>query len=224
MNAATIDGLVYVLLAGAAMGIAGHGDGARWLRLSVLYGSLLLLEPLLIRAFGTTVGQRVLALRVTPLSEQSRLSFPRLVLRYWMKLVLGAVSLFYILFSGRRQALHDRVFRTLVWHVPSGAAVPPAGSWLEQAPSPELPSGRRRFAAFLGWSMVAQVAFLVAAGFVVAALGELLGSGEQALNSPVTEFVVTLGAASVEFWLLGRAVSGRLPGARRQMDAEVAAR
>jgi len=48
---------------------------------------------------------------------------PRLVLRYWTKLVLGSFSFAYIAFSGRRQALHDRLFGTLVSHVPAGVAL-----------------------------------------------------------------------------------------------------
>jgi hypothetical protein len=71
-------------------------------------------------------------------------------------------------FSGRRQALHDRWFGTLVWHVPAGEEVSLAG-WREPFPDTALPAPWRRFAAFLGWSLIGQVVYAIV--FLAAVVG-----------------------------------------------------
>lgn len=182
--------------------------------MACIFAPPFLLEPLLIRFTGATLGQRWLDLRTAPFAPGARLTLPRLTLRYWLKLLLGGASLAYVVFSGSRQALHDRLFGTLVWHAPAGAEIPVAGTWHEPPPDPALPAASRRFAAFIAWSLVAQTVFvfLFAAVFyaVFPAAGERLPVG--------AEFAINAGAIALELWLLFRAVNGRLPGARRRAE------
>ena len=123
INATTLDLLVCVGIMGAAQAVPGDGAPLRALRVACIWAPVFLLDPLLIRFTGATLGQRWLDLRTAPLTLGARLTLPRLVLRYWIKLLLGFVSLAYVVFSGSRQALHDRIFDTLVWHAPADAGV-----------------------------------------------------------------------------------------------------
>jgi uncharacterized RDD family membrane protein YckC len=211
VNAATLDFLVCVAAMLGALLIAGDSVAARSIRIALVFLPSLLLEPILIRSTGATVGQRLLGLRVTPAPPAlpgARLGFPKLLARYWTKLALGSLSLAYVVFSGRRQALHDRWFGTLVWHVPAGEEASRAG-WREPLPDIALPAPWRRFAAFLGWSLLGQVVYAIV--FVAAVAGS-----DAPVPSPYTELTFTAGALVLESWLLHRGANGRLPGARRR--------
>jgi uncharacterized RDD family membrane protein YckC len=212
INATTLDGIVCIAIIGAAQVIPGDGAPLRALRVACIWAPVFLLDPLLIRFTGATFGQRWLDLRTAPLGVGARLTLPRLVLRYWIKLLLGFVSLAYVVFSGRRQALHDRVFGTLVWHAPADAALPVQGSWQPPLPDPALPPPWVRFPVFIAWSLVAQTAFTLT--FVVGAYSLFPTTGERL---PVeVEFALNVSSVALELWLLSRAVNGRLPGARRR--------
>jgi uncharacterized RDD family membrane protein YckC len=117
------------------------------------------------------------------------------------------VSLTYVMFSHRRQALHDRAFGTLVWHVPLGADLPT--EWMESAPDPTLPAAWRRFVAFLAWSVVGQIAVAFALG-----LGLALFAVDP--ESAIVEPLFGACAITMECWLLTRAARGGLLGARRR--------
>ena len=138
INTATLDGIVFVVTAVAAKAVPGDGAPLRALRVACVWAPVFLLEPLLIRSTGATLGQRWLDLRPAPLAPGARLTLPRLTLRYWLKLLLGGASLAYVVFSGSRQALHDRLFGTLVWHAPADAEIPPAGRGRSRRPIPHF--------------------------------------------------------------------------------------
>ncbi len=212
VNATTLDFLVCVAIMGAAQAVPGYGSSIQALRVACIWAPVFLPEPLLIRFTGATLGQRSLDLRTAPLALGARLTLPRLTLRYWLKLLLGGASLAYVVFSGSRQALHDRLFGTLVWHAPAGAAIPPAGTWHEPPPDPALPAAWRRFAAFVAWSLVAQTVFVFLFAAVFYSVFPTAGEDLPV----VAEFTFNAGSIALELWLLYRAVNGRLLGARRR--------
>ena len=212
LNASTLDFLVCVAMAAAAQAVPGDGAPLQVLRVACIFAPPFLLEPLLIRLTGATLGQRWLELRTAPFAVGARLTLPRLTLRYWLKLLLGGASLAYVVFSGSRQALHDRLFGTLVWHAPAGRTIPAAGTWQQPQPDPALPPPWRRFAVFIAWSFAAQLSYAVL--FVMALEGVAPSAAE---NPPLlVDAAANLSAAGLELWLLARAASGRLLGARRR--------
>lgn len=211
INAATIDSAVIVLAGFAVPQVLETaiplGDQ---LPLVWFFGTLLLLEPGLIRTTGSTVGQALLGLRVLPTRPDRRPSFVRLTLRYWCKLVLGSLSLFYILFSHQRLAIHDRLFGTAVVRMPHGSAVPVLGALPTPEVDPNLPSAPRRFVAFFVWSIVAQFAIAV---IEVAAHGAVYDSDR---THPLEEATFYLGSLIALVATAHLGAAGRLPGARRR--------
>jgi uncharacterized RDD family membrane protein YckC len=214
VNAAMIDALVCLALVGLASVLPGGGGFAQTTRLAFVWLPILLLEPLLLRFTGSTVGQHLLSLRVVSLRGDA-LSFTRALVRYWTKLLLGFASLAYLMFSPRGQALHDRWFGTLVWHAQAGAAVPSPSSWTPPAPDPTLPPAWRRFAAFVLWSVAAQIGL----GFTLAVGFALVSETERGASGAGAEFLVNAAVVVAELWLLHRAAHGRLWGARRGASA-----
>jgi uncharacterized RDD family membrane protein YckC len=213
VNAATIDLLVIVALGWALPTAIPDGvPAARGIRFALFWGVPLLLEPALIRAFGRTVGQAALALRVVPVGRP-KAGFARLTLRYWTKLALGWISLFYILFAHRRQAIHDRLFGTAVVHVQSAEeTVDPAALVLADPSDPLLPSARRRFVAFVAWAFAAWLALIIGVGVILFA-GDFQ-TGSRATTA--AELVANVVLAAVTLGIAHLGADGRLPGARRR--------
>ncbi|HLL76805.1 MAG TPA: RDD family protein [Pyrinomonadaceae bacterium] len=82
-----------------------------------------------------TVGKRVLGIRVTDL-DGNRISFGRATGRYFGKILSGmicAVGFIMVLFTERKQGLHDMMAGTLVLQ---GAGTPGGGVTLNQPPPP----------------------------------------------------------------------------------------
>lgn len=82
-----------------------------------------------------TVGKRVLGIRVTDL-DGNRINFGRATGRYFGKMISGlicAVGFIMVLFTERKQGLHDQMASTLVL---MGAASGPGGVTLNQPPPP----------------------------------------------------------------------------------------
>jgi uncharacterized RDD family membrane protein YckC len=220
VNATTIDLLVWVALGwGAPHALPDGVPGVRALRAALFWGTPFFLEPILLRFAGQTIGQACLGLRVVAVDGRA-LGFVRLTLRYWTKLALGSLSLFYILFTHRRQALHDRAFGTAVLRVPRGAELGGGESAvaLERAPDPRLPSARRRFAVFLVWAALAELVLLI----VVAAGLDLLGWDPDAppAKGGGVELVANLASLAVVLAVAHLGAAGRLPGARRSGIAD----
>jgi uncharacterized RDD family membrane protein YckC len=216
INAATIDALVIVALAvGLPHAIPDAVPVAAAIRAALLFGVMLLLEPLLIRCFGRTVGQAALGLWVVPDTRGARLGFFRLALRYWTKLLLGMPSLFYIRFTHRKQALHDRAFGTAVLHVPRGAPAPQEAK-LAHPSDPTLPSAARRFVVFLGWWIVAELAFAVA----IIAVADAVAPEPAAY--PALEGIYNLVSLVLLLAMAHLGAAGRLLGARRIRIADAA--
>lgn len=83
------------------------------------------LEPVSIRTLGHTAGQGLVGLRVYSASG-SPPTFARLLVRHLVKVALLGLSVFYVPFTNRRQALHDALFGTIVASgtVPLGSLPP----------------------------------------------------------------------------------------------------
>lgn len=127
---------------------------------------LVLGEPLLICLTGATLGQHALGLRVLGPRPPR---FPMLVLRYWMKVVLGGISFAMALFDPQRRALHDLLV---------GAQVVCKGRQAGPGVFPRRRTVWRRYLVSLGWSLlggaVLALLAIVAVGVALGLLSELL--------------------------------------------------
>ncbi len=210
INAGTLDALLLLALFLVAPVALEHAP--TWLRAAAMYGPVLFLEPLLIRLFGRTVGQALLGLRVEPLRGSESIPFARLVLRYWLKVVLGLFSAVYLTFNRHRQTLHDDVCGTVV----VVAGVYPACPLPEGQLHPHLPSPGRRFAIFLLWycgitGTVVVVIHRVAA-LLRTHLGTVVFKGD--LFAQFVDLFISVTACCLFILLARSGVAGRLPGAR----------
>ena len=213
LNAATID-LLAMLAVGfgipQVLGLPGRGQ------IVFLYATFLLLEPALIRVSGSTIGQGVLGLRVVPTHSDRPLTLLRLTLRYWSKIALGGLSLFYILFSHQRLAVHDRLFRTAVLRVPRGEHAPSVAMIRSAEAIPGLPSAPRRFAAFIVWYLVSQIVLGLSLGLCSVAFDLAVYGHLSSEEGPVEAALGYLGSGLLLVITANLAADGRLPGARRQ--------
>ena len=110
-----IDGVLMVFLVVAVtVALEGQGKGLRILRLSLVFGALLIYEPLL-TSKAATVGQLVTGIRVRQLSDPgARISIGRAYLRSFVKVLLGWYSFLAMGFNKQRRAVHDFAARSVV--------------------------------------------------------------------------------------------------------------
>ena len=131
-------------------------------RAFLMYSPVLFLEPLLISLTGSTIGQRLVGITVVHQDGRSRLVLPLSFVRYFFKIILGSLSLAWMFFTRRHQAIHDRVVRTIVILSPQRIAQKPSFAAegvreLEQETSCRYPSVLRRFIFFLIWDCAAAI-------------------------------------------------------------------
>jgi uncharacterized RDD family membrane protein YckC len=104
--------LVVLLIIGTSVAEMLSPGVARWInRLMIL--TILLYEPLLVSAWGGTLGHRMLNLRVVG-GDGERLSFPLALARVLIKALLGLLSFAMMAVTRRHQALHDLMVRATV--------------------------------------------------------------------------------------------------------------
>ena len=63
-------------------------------------------EPICV-SFFCTLGQKITGIRVRRLGTLKKIPFPFAFVRYFLKILLGFISLFAIIFSKERRAIHD---------------------------------------------------------------------------------------------------------------------
>ncbi len=63
-------------------------------------------EPICV-SFFCTLGQKITGIRVRRLGTLKKIPFPFAFVRYFLKILLGLISLFAIIFSKERRAIHD---------------------------------------------------------------------------------------------------------------------
>ena len=91
---------------------------AKILRIGIGFGMLFLYEPIFTSRF-CTLGQKIMGIRVREIISLQKISIPKAYLRILIKIFLGLISFFSILFSKDKRAIHDFVVGSIVMsHVP----------------------------------------------------------------------------------------------------------
>ena len=187
---------------------------------AAMFAPPLFLEPLLISYLGFTLGQYLFGIRVVRIDGGGHCPLAPSFLRYLTKTVLGGVSVAYMLFSRKHQAIHDHVASTLV--VLSAAKIEKQPGFarhgeLEQDLGGEYiyPSPLRRFMLFLVWLMPASV--LLGMTIVCTALFVVPGYTVTTEKLPKAFEIAGNFAGSILFISMAVLASkGYLPGARRK--------
>lgn len=224
IKAAIIDGVVLlalmILSPLTVNALIGRDTAANAI---VMYIPPLLLEPFLISVLGFTLGQYIFGIEVIRVDTGGKCPLPASFLRYFVKTILGSLSLVYMLFSKRHQAIHDCIANTLV--VLSMKRIEQNHDFanygeieqnLEADISYSYPTALRRFILFIIWAVIA----LFILGLVAEISALLLVPGytlETEKMPKQIEVAVNLFYSIIFVGLAVLASKGYLPGARRKV-------
>ncbi|HUK55827.1 MAG TPA: RDD family protein [Nitrospiria bacterium] len=199
--------------------------GYSFLNIVALLGPVMLLEPFLISFRGATIGQSWFGMSVLYIKTRGRCPLPNSYLRYVTKMLLGGVSLVYMYFSHRHQAIHDHLAGTVVVFTDALAQYRATSGSLELPEREEdvqfiYPSIFRRFMVFLGWYVVAFALFIIVLSLTLL----IFDPACLRVHSKGDALCAAIGIAG-EFLLLilflqiaYMGAKGRLPGAKRHRE------
>lgn len=118
IKAMFIDNMVIIFLLYIATKIlSGYEHLPDWSRPMAFILIFLLYDPLFTSAFGGTIGHMMIGIRVKRQKDQTRnILFPLAVIRYFVKIVMGIVSLFMVNLQNNteKQAMHDYLVNSVV--------------------------------------------------------------------------------------------------------------
>lgn len=224
IKASIIDGVVllalfiiFPLLVGT---LIGRDTG---LSAIAMFTPPLLLEPLLISFLGFTLGQYMFGIQVVRLDTGGKCPLVASFARYFTKTILGCLSVAYMLFSKKHQAIHDHLAKTLVVlsHKkielnPEFASYGEFEQDLENDVTYTYPSVLRRFGFFCIWAVVILIVFAIVIDF--AALLLLPGFTLNTKKWPKELEVAANLLYSILFICIAVLASkGYLPGAKRKL-------
>ena len=102
-----IDGLlILALFIGLSYLFQQDSQMADSIRLVIFFGVFLCYEPICVSCFFT-LGQKITGIRVRRVGTLGKIPIPLAFVRYFLKIALGFASLFAIIFSEKRRAIHD---------------------------------------------------------------------------------------------------------------------
>jgi uncharacterized RDD family membrane protein YckC len=223
IKASIIDGVVLltlmVLSPLAISALVGGDTGANAI---IMYMPPVLLEPILISFLGFTLGQYIFGIQVIRVNTGGKCPLAASFLRYFAKTILGGLSMAYMLFSKKHQAIHDHLAKTLVVlsrnkieQNPEFVNYGETENILEADVTYYYPSALRRFLIFCIWAVVASLVFGILEE--IAALLFVHGYTLETKKIPKEVEVISIILYSVLFiWLADLATKGNLPGARRK--------
>ncbi len=132
-----------------------------------VHSRFLKLEPFLISFLGFTLGQYIFGIQVVRLGNRwEKCPLISSFARYFTKTILGSLSIAYMLFSKKHQAIHDHFAKTLVVlshkkieQNPEFAQYGEIEQDLENDVAFTYPSVARRFGFFCIWVVVMSIVF-----------------------------------------------------------------
>src|SRR6266545_5365440 len=181
IKASIIDGVVLLalfILSPLIIGtLTGNDTG---LSAIAMFTPPLLMEPILISFVGFTLGQYLFGIQVVRLDTGGKCPLAASFARYFTKTILGSLSIAYMLFSKKHQAIHDYLAKTLVVlshkkieRSPEFAKHGEIEQDLENDVTYTYPSVPKRFGFFCIWTVVISIVF----GIVVEGAALLLLPG-----------------------------------------------
>jgi uncharacterized RDD family membrane protein YckC len=192
------------------------------IKVFAMFAPVLLLEPILVAFSGATIGQHFFGMEVIRVNTRSKCPFHVAFLRYLAKAVLGSISLVYMLFSKKHQAIHDHLAKTVVLISQKKLEKNPEMAKYGETEQTLIadysyPSAIRRFILFIVWYIVSVVA--IGIFFEVGAI--LIFPDYTIESEKLPEFyenILSIVFAVVFITLAFFASKGFLPGARRKKN------
>lgn len=226
VKAGIIDGSIILALTLLLPVLADRVPGQHpELNMAALFGPVLLLEPLLVSFRGATIGQSMYRLSVLHLKSKGRCPLPNAFVRYVVKLLLGWLSMIYMLFSRRQQAIHDHLAGTVVVFTHAIARHRSTSTLPEQPMEQEdpqflYPSGVRRFVVFLVWVGVALVPINYLGDWIIGSIEPACLEDHIPSEASTVCEAILVPMSLVFVWFLVQlaywGATGRLPGAKRK--------
>ena len=108
-----IDGCFIILSVILVPYVIGDEENTLSVRIIIAAIFLFVYEPLYTSKF-CTLGQKITGIRIRKFGNYQRLSFPIALLRVTIKGLLGFISLFAIIFSKDKRAIHDYASDSIV--------------------------------------------------------------------------------------------------------------
>lgn len=221
IKASIIDGIIVMaLFIAIPMVIEAFQHGDSVIKAFAMFAPILFLEPILVAYLGATVGQRVFGMEVIRVYTRSKCPLHIAFFRYLAKVVLGTLSVVYMLFSKKHQAIHDHFAKTLVLisqrELERNPRIAKYGVY-EQAldHNYSYPTAIRRFVFFIVWYVFAMIALGIVFEFgaMLTIQGYLLESDNP---TELLDNIIGTVSAIVFITLAVIASKGYLPGARRK--------
>ncbi|AUC81825.1 RDD family protein [Lacinutrix sp. Bg11-31] len=119
VKAATIDLFFLMMLLYSAMVLFNAFDGENSiLRSSILVLIVLLYEPIMVSAFGASIGHMFCDIRVEKNDDsQNKIALHIAIIRFIVKTLLGTISLLTIGGDSKKRAIHDMIANSIVVYV-----------------------------------------------------------------------------------------------------------
>jgi uncharacterized RDD family membrane protein YckC len=117
VKAIVIDSIVIIGLMFAASEIlAFFDDVSIYIKVIIFVFAFIIYEPLFVSMYGQTIGHSYSKIRVVKddNSFKNKISFPIALVRYFIKAVLGWISLLTVSSNKKKQALHDLMVKSIV--------------------------------------------------------------------------------------------------------------
>jgi uncharacterized RDD family membrane protein YckC len=115
VKAALVDSLIFALLTVLIVPIlAGINSIPDWLRIILILSPFFILEPVLVSYTGGSPGHHLFKTRIRNIESDTNIGILSATVRFLFKLLLGLLSLFFILFTKKHQAIHDLVVKSIV--------------------------------------------------------------------------------------------------------------
>ncbi|TAL24623.1 MAG: RDD family protein [Nitrospirae bacterium] len=220
IKASIIDSLILIgLLVCIPLALAPLLKGTNSSLGILMYSPFLLLEPLLVSFFGSTIGQYFFGIKVVRQDDLLKCPLHLSFVRYYVKAFLGWLSMIYMFFSKRHQAIHDHLAKTLVILSPERIEKDPSfaerGVQEQELESDFIyPTILRRFLIFIVWYIIAEIALLaILYGLIFLISPESMtddGDLPKSINRAITfvDIILLIIVASL-------AAKGFLPGAKK---------
>lgn len=221
IKAGIIDGVVLLTLCICSPLLVSFLTGKdTGLNAIVMFTPPLLLEPFLISYFGFTLGQYIFGIQVIRADTGGKCPVPASFLRYFTKVILGSLSMAYMLFSNRHQAIHDHFAKTLVVisfkRLDRNADFAKYGEQEQNLDRDYLyPSSLRRFVFFLIWLVPVSITYgvIIEAAALLMFPGYTLDTEKLPREIDIATDIIGL----IIFIILAVLASkGYLPGAKRK--------
>ncbi len=222
IKAAIIDGVVLLslmILSPLSISMLVGRDAANGV---LMYIPPVLLEPFLISFLGFTLGQYIFGIQVISVHDGGKCRLPASFLRYFSKTILGSLSMVFMLFSKKHQAIHDHLAKTLVVlsrkkieQNPEFANNGETEQNFEADISYNYPSVLRRFIFFCIWAVIALIIVSIVAECSALLLvpGYTINTEKMPKHFEVA-FNLIYSVLFIGFAII--ASKGSLPGARKK--------